>query len=206
MKTIRKLGLVTAVLVCAALVMVPLASAAGPGQGFSPQGQSGQGQRNMMMPDNGGNGRDTGSGNGQNAGNGMPHGGAQGNSGQNPGAGTTPFSGNGTAPQRPPDQNFGNTNGSTTPPGPGGDLNLTALGNTLFGQLPPDVNATESNNWTMPFNATGPQPGWQNQHLQEGNLTAPGPDGGNTTPRPSRYSPAMEIQTAKTTRKIAVLP
>ncbi|HVP96525.1 hypothetical protein [Methanoregula sp.] len=136
----------------------------------------------MMMPGNGGNGQNTGSGNGQGSGNGAAPGGAPEN-GQNPGNGPDSFAGNATAHQGPQDRNFGNASWNATPPGPGGDLNLTALGNTLFGQLPPDVNTTESNNWTMPFNTTGPQPGGQNVPLPAGNQTGPNPAGGNVTPR-----------------------
>ena len=75
MKTVRKIVLASAVLICAALVMVPLVSAAGPGQGFSPGGQQNQGQGTMMMP---GNGQNQGSGNHQNN---------SGQTGQNAGSG-----------------------------------------------------------------------------------------------------------------------
>jgi hypothetical protein len=135
----------------------------------------------MMMP---GNGQNPGSGNDQNNGNGAAPSGTPGNgqNGQNPGRDANPFAGNGTAPQGRPDQNFGNASWNATPPGPGGDLNLTALGNTLFGQLPPDANATAGNNWTIPFNATGPRPDGQNVPQPAGNLTGQNPADGNVTP------------------------
>ncbi|ABS54733.1 hypothetical protein Mboo_0211 [Methanoregula boonei 6A8] len=188
MTTVRKIVLASAVLICAALVMVPLVSAAGPGQGFSPGGQQNQGQGNQIAPGNGGNGNNPGSGNDQNSGNGAMASGGPGN-GQNrqtPGAGIQPFAGNMTAPQGQPDQNFGNASWNATPPGPGGALNLTAVGNALFGQLPPDANATGSNNWTnnwtMQLNATGLKPDGQNVPLPAGNLTGHNPADGNVTP------------------------
>ena len=86
MKIHGKFGLVTVVLLCAAMVMVPMVAAAGPGQGIISQGNArgqggfsqgpaqggsknqgqGNGQGGMMMPDNGQNsntGSDQGPGN-----------------------------------------------------------------------------------------------------------------------------------------------
>lgn len=185
MRTLRKIVLAGAVLICAALVMVPLVSAAGPGQGFSPGGQPNQGQGNQMTPGNGGMGQNSGSGNGAAPGGGP----GNGQNSQNSGTGAQQFAGNETAPHGHHDHDFGNSGGNMTPPAPGGDINLTAVGNTLFDQLPPDSNMTADNNWTMPFNATGPQPGGQNQPLPAGNLTAPNPAGGNTTP-PLQQAPS----------------
>jgi len=185
MRTIRKIVLAGAALICAALVMVPLVSAAGPGQGFSPGGQMNQGQDNQISPGSGGMGQNTGSGNGAAPGGGP----GNGQNSQDTGTGSPSFAGNETAPHEHHDHDFGNFSGNMTPPEPSGDLNLTAVGNTLFGQLPPDSNMTADNNWTIPFNATGPQPGGQNQPLPAGNLTAPNPAGGNTTPPLQQASP-----------------
>lgn len=155
MARLYKIGRIAAVLVCLAVVFVPMVSAAGPGQGQNPgstqqnnnQGQGGMGQG--AGPAQGGN---------MNPGQGSGQGDSQGpGSGQNQNQGTDQQWGNGSVVKGPPDGSFGNLTGNMTRPDGRGDGNFTAFGN----MTPPNGsgygNMTEFRNMTRfgPGNQTG---------------------------------------------------
>jgi len=157
MRTVRKIVLVTAALVCAALVLVPFVSAAGPGQGNNPGSDQGPGTF-MQGPSQGGS-----TSQGQNI--------DQGSDSQDQSSAADSH-------QMPHDHAFGNMTG------PQPEVNMTqgnitwdGLGlnanNITFGPPPAGMNATADNNWTVPGGMTAGWPGWGNGTAPADNMTAP---------------------------------
>lgn len=151
MRTVRKTVLVTAALVCAALVLVPFVSAAGPGQGSNPGSDQGPGTF-MQGPSQG----------------------SFANQGQNTGQGSgSQDQGSAADSHQMPDHAFGNMTG----PQPDGNSTWDGLGlnanNITFGPPPAGMNATADNNWTVPGGMTTGWPGWGNGTAPADNMTAP---------------------------------
>jgi len=199
MISLKKIGLVAAVLLFAALVCVPGVSAAGPGQGSQDTSHQGNDQGHQGNFAQGfAPGGSQGSQNGQNGGqgsNGMGQGSSGSDNGNNANRGTGQMAGNMTQRQGQPPGDFGNMTGNATAPGPMVLGNMTSFGpGERFG--PENMtfcNATDSNGTPcQPFdgNATqawgnetrqhqyGDNSTWQFQHqvrAENGNTTANAP-------------------------------
>lgn len=165
----KKIGLIAAVLFCAALVCVPVVSAAGPGQGMpgnnnqgNNQDQQGPAQGNQ----NNGQGSQTGNDNWQNGNTGFDR--QQGNMTRNMTMNMTR-----------------NISDNATMPGPMVLGNMTGFygqDNMTFCQPPDDTNATDSN-WSAFNNTTFCQPRGGNMTFAKDNLTASNQTvDGNLTP------------------------
>jgi hypothetical protein len=163
MKIFRHLGLMIAVFWCAAMVVAPMAAAAGAGQGMNQapgaqgitMGQANQGNNQMQQ------GQGTRSGNNQ-----------QGNSQSNAG----PGQGNG-----PQGMDRGNMSefGNMTPPGDWDPANMTALNRTAghgHGNMT-GFNMSELNRTDM-----HPPGDWNPANMTAGNQTGRGHSNGNLTP------------------------
>jgi len=155
MRTLRKIAIIGMFLVWAALVLSPMVSAAGPGQGMqnqmiSPSGSGGQVQGGATPP---GAGQDTGPG--------------------NSGAPSGPPGGFGNVTGPDPSMNL-LTAGNTTGGGPGNG----PADNMTFGQPPFDTNST-AGNWTT-FGQM-PPPGVNNMTAAGGTMTPPSGANGNVT-------------------------
>jgi hypothetical protein len=182
---LRKIGLVAAVLLFAALVCVPGVLAAGSGQempGNNNHQGNDQGQQGNVAQGPGPGGSQ-GSQSGQNSGQGN-NGPGQGSSGTDNGntgnSGADRMAGNMTQRQGQPPGNFGNMTGNQTAPGPMVLGNMTSFGpgeqfgpgNTTF------CNATGDN-------TTGCQPFDGNATLASGNETQQRPFDNQTAPQPA---------------------
>ncbi len=174
MNLIQRIGLLS-VLLCAAMLMVSGAAAAGPGGGPGQGNSLGQGGFTQRMAQGGPANQDAGSGQG----NLMPA------NGQNANQGTNDNGQSGH--QGPPGGTFGNMTGQMA-------MNMTPIGNMTwygpdnstadamaFDHPPFDGNTTDENNWTAQGAATMGWPGGGNVTGPGGNLTAPEPVNGNMT-------------------------
>ncbi len=166
MISFKKMGIIAAVLVCAALVCVPGVAAAGPGQGQdNHQGNDQHQQGNFAQGPAPG-----GSQNGQNGGQGNngPGQGSSGTDNGNANRGDDRMAGNMTERQGQPPGNFGNMTGNETAPGPMVLGNMTSFGpGERFG--PGNMtfcNATGDNTTAcQPFDGNATQ-AWGNETRQ----------------------------------------